>query len=215
MRNIQIKSFSEYLREDTKEIVVTFARFNPPTIAHEKLIDKVASMAKGNNYKIFVLSPQEDTHTSNISSLEKIKLMRKMFPKYGRAIMNDPDIHSISDIISQLKVQGYSKVTIVIDAQNIPKLELLIPIYNLMIVNILPSGLSDPDNMVRKHIKLDMVSEERENYVKGLLYNLHDNVIIKENKETAKITMLGSNYVIIETKDGAKHRKWLSDINII
>lgn len=197
--------------EETKEIVVSFARFNSTTVAHEKLIDKVSSIATGNNYKIFVLSPQKETPKLDITT--KIKLMRKMFPKYGRAIMNDPDIHSVSDILSKLKDQGYSKVTLVIDSDKIPEIDLIINKYNFTDINIVPSGLPDPDDVVRKHIKLDMVSEERENYVKGLLYSLNDNVIIKENKETAKITMLGSNYVIVETKDGNKLRKWISDIN--
>ena len=49
-----MKTFKE-LREAREKIAVfTFGRFNPPTIGHEKLIEKVASLAKMNGGKYFV-----------------------------------------------------------------------------------------------------------------------------------------------------------------
>lgn len=48
-----MKSFKQFTEAKKKEIVFTFGRFNPPTIGHGKLITKVASVAKGNNYHIY------------------------------------------------------------------------------------------------------------------------------------------------------------------
>ena len=42
---VQLKSFRTYLEESTKEVVVTFGRFNPPTIGHEKLFKKLVATA--------------------------------------------------------------------------------------------------------------------------------------------------------------------------
>ena len=197
------------LVEESKEITFSFANFNPPTISHEKLIDKVASIANGNNYKIFVLSPK------TISSLDfntKIKSIRKMFPKYGRAIMNDIEINSVYDILVKLNDQGYTKISLVIDSDRLDETQALINTYNFSCdIVLIPSGDKNPDE-TRRHIKLDIVSEDREKYIKGLLYSLNDSVIIKENKQDAKIIMLGANYVIVQTLDGTKHRKWLKDI---
>ena len=53
------KSFSTYLNEETKGVVFTFGRFNPPTNGHEKLINKVAALATGNNYKIYASQSQD------------------------------------------------------------------------------------------------------------------------------------------------------------
>ena len=36
---MSIKSFSDFLTEDTKEISFVFGRFNPPTNGHEKLFN--------------------------------------------------------------------------------------------------------------------------------------------------------------------------------
>ena len=41
-----MKSFTQFVSELTpKEVVFVFERFNPPTVAHEKLLEKVAEIA--------------------------------------------------------------------------------------------------------------------------------------------------------------------------
>ena len=62
-----------------------------------------------------------------------------------------------------------------------------------------------------KHISLESVSDTREQYVKGKLYREGDSVRIKETKEIGKVSVLGSNYVMVEV-NGKKYRKWLDDI---
>jgi len=95
----------------------------------------------------------------------------------------------------------------------------------------LPKNVSNPNakalyNSVRKgmglkeqkefknHVQLKTVSNIREKYIKGNLYNINDTVVIKETDEIAKIKRLGSNYVIIES-GGKMFRKWLNDIELI
>lgn len=95
----------------------------------------------------------------------------------------------------------------------------------------LPKNVSNPNakalyNSVRKgmglkeqkefknHIQLETVSSIREKYIKGILYNVGDTVVINENDRVGVIKHLGSNYVIIECKDGS-YRKWLDDISLI
>lgn len=63
----------------------------------------------------------------------------------------------------------------------------------------------------KNHIQFESVSELRENYVNGMLYNIGDNVVIKESGEIANIKHLGPNYVILESTGNTK-RKWLDDI---
>lgn len=93
-----------------------------------------------------------------------------------------------------------------------------------------PSALSDADtkklfNLLRKgmnlkeqssfrtHIDLDPVSETREQYVKGDLFQIGDIIEIKETKQLATITKLGTNYLIVESEEGIVNTKWLHDVN--
>ena len=63
----------------------------------------------------------------------------------------------------------------------------------------------------RNHVQLEPVSEVRESYVDGKLFNIGDEVVIKENGEIGKVKRLGSNYVIIESKSN-QYRKWLDAV---
>ena len=38
---------------DLGNIAITFGRFNPPTVGHEKLLSKVAESSKGGEYRIY------------------------------------------------------------------------------------------------------------------------------------------------------------------
>ncbi len=58
------------------------------------------------------------------------------------------------------------------------------------------------------------VSDIRESYVDGKLFEIGDSVVIKENGEIGQVKRLGSNYVIIESKSN-KYRKWLDAVEKI
>jgi hypothetical protein len=95
----------------------------------------------------------------------------------------------------------------------------------------LPKSVSNQDaktiyNTVRKgmglkeqtefknHIQLNPISDIRESYINGDLFTAGDTVVIKETSEIGKIIQCGSNYVIVETKNG-QYRKWLESIELI
>lgn len=65
---------------------------------------------------------------------------------------------------------------------------------------------------VRRHVEFEPISEEREAYVSGALYDVGNVVVIKESDEVGEVVMLGSNYVLVEMADGKKVRKWLTDV---
>lgn len=74
-------------------------------------------------------------------------------------------------------------------------------------------GLKE-ENAFRNHITLEPVSIEREKYVRGILFDIGDEVVVKEDSSIAVISFLGSNYVIVE-QNGTKFRKWLTDIDLV
>ena len=70
-------------------------------------------------------------------------------------------------------------------------------------------------NEFRNHLELETVSETREQYVSGELFGVGDTVVIKESDEIATVSVLGANYVIVETSDGKKMRKWLDAVELV
>ena len=72
-------------------------------------------------------------------------------------------------------------------------------------------GLKEETEFKTK-IKLDTVSEVRENFVAGDIFHIGDRVVIKETDEVAIISHRGSNYVILEKSDNTIVRKWIDTI---
>ena len=69
-----------------------------------------------------------------------------------------------------------------------------------------------PNKEWKYHVALDTLSENREHYVAGILYNIGDQVIIKETNELVTVAGRGPNYIVIE-KDDMKKRVWLDAVD--
>lgn len=267
-----MKSFTEYLHEETKEVVVAWGRFNPPTIGHEKLMDAVKKVARNGTYRIYA-SQSTDPKKNPLDYASKVKFMRKMFPRHARSIMMDKGIRTLMDLLTKLYDDGFTKVTLVAGSDRVPEYEVLANKYNKVKgrhgfynfdggVNVVSAGQRDPDaegatgmsaskmraaatdndfqtfskgmpkdfkdgqklfNAVRtamglkesyefrSHIQLEKVSDEREAYVRGELYEQGDIIVVKETQEIGTVIQLGANHVLIETSNG-KFRMWLDQI---
>lgn len=75
-------------------------------------------------------------------------------------------------------------------------------------------GLKE-ESVFKRHIELEPVSETREKFVKGELFEVGDQVIVKESDEVGVISHLGSNYVIVQLSEDKVVRKWLDAIEKI
>ena len=74
-------------------------------------------------------------------------------------------------------------------------------------------GLKEQKEYFNK-LHFEPVSEKREAYVKGNLFNVGDHVTVMGSDELASVTSLGTNYVIIES-NGKLYRKWLTDVELV
>lgn len=65
----------------------------------------------------------------------------------------------------------------------------------------------------RRHVQLEPVSDDREQYIQGELFSEGD--VVEFGEDIGQIIMLGSNYVIVESADGSRSRKWISDVKLV
>jgi hypothetical protein len=272
-----INSFSQYLVEEERVVYFTFGRMNPPTIGHGKLMDALAAKAGRNPYFIY-LSQSNNAKKDPIPYKDKIKHVRKMFPKHGRQIVINKKVITPFFALSDLYSKGYRKVVMVAGSDRVQEYDLRLNKYNGKKsqhgfynfeggVNIVSAGQRDADaegatgasgtkqrkyasdgnfvkfaqglpktmsnndsrrlfndvrkglglkeqNEFKRHIQLQPVSETREKFIEGELYDLGEQVIIKKTSEVGTISVLGSNYVIVETAD-RKTRQWLDAVEKI
>lgn len=268
-----INSFKSFLVEEESTIYFTFGRMNPPTTGHEKLFNSLARKAGTNPYRIFV-SQSQDAKKNPLAYKDKVKILRKMFPKHARSVMMNANIKNALNAASELYKEGYKNVIMIVGSDRVREFDAILGryngkkgrhgFYNFNKIDVVSGGDRDPDaegvegmsaskmrdaassgdftkfsqgvprnvsnaetktlyNMVRKgmglkeakeyarHVQLNPVSDVRESYVNGDLFNVGDEVVIKETGELAKVKTLGSNYVIVEGS-GNTYRKWLDSI---
>jgi hypothetical protein len=269
-------SFKDYLTEEDKIAYFTFGRMNPPTIGHEKLLDKLSATAGKNQYFVF-LSQVQDKKKNPLDYTAKVKHVRKMFPRHARRIMINKKIRTAFDAASYIYDQGFKSLVMVVGSDRVREFETLLNkyngekgrhgFYNFKTIKVVSAGERDPDaegvegmsasklralagdndfvgfsqglgslsnkdarklftdvrkgmgikeeTVFSRHVELEPVSETREKFVKGELFELGDQVIVKESDEVGTITHLGSNYVIVQLSEDKVVRKWLDAVEKI
>jgi len=269
---MSIKTFSDYVVESSKDVTFVFGRFNPPTAGHEKLFDTLKKISRGGVYRIYA-SKSEDSKKNPLPFKQKIKFMRKMFPKHARNIMADPDIRTVLDIATKLYDQGFTRATMVAGSDRIKEFEILLNKYNgeknrhgfyqfQEKIRVISAGERDPDSegvtgmsasklrafvaagdlqgfadnslevpgdgvqslyfalrkgmglkkeSNRPHVELKTVSETRERFVKGNIFNVGDMVQVKETNQIGTVITKGTNYLTVSLEEGNK-KLWLESV---
>ena len=150
-----MKTFKE-LREAREKIAVfTFGRFNPPTIGHEKLIEKVASVAKQNSAKYFVYpSHSQNAKKDPLPHAKKVAYMRAMFSSHNKNIIASKE-RNVFEIATGLYNKGFTSVVMVVGSDRVQEFESLLNKYNgvegrhglydFTNISVVSAGERDPD----------------------------------------------------------------------
>ena len=150
-----LKHLHEKISRD-KTAVFTFGRMNPPTIGHEKLINKIKDVANKHRADWFVyLSSSQDSKKNPLSFDRKIFYARKMF---GRDVnqKNFPKEPTALHAASSLHGKGYKKLVMVVGSDRVGQFEKLMKqyngvdnkphgYYNFDTIDVVSAGERDPD----------------------------------------------------------------------
>jgi len=111
-----------------RAVVITFGRFQPPTIGHEKLINAVIAHAQkmGAEHRIYASQSFDGNRPkaaikNPLQYSDKIKFMRKMFPK-ANIVMGDNDTNTFMRVLYQLQKEKYTTVHIVVGDDRVPEI---------------------------------------------------------------------------------------------
>ena len=124
-----VTSFTQFLVEEEQEIYFSYGRMNPPTIGHEKLLEKLSSSSGSNPYRMY-LSQSYDARQNPLQYKEKVKTVRKMFPRHARGVILNNKIRNVMEVASSLYKEGYKRVTMVVGSDRVIEFKALIEKYN-------------------------------------------------------------------------------------
>ena len=127
--------------------VITFGRMNPPTIGHQKVVDKVKAEAKKQGAMPHVyLSHSQDAKKNPLDYKTKVGIARKAFgPSVTRS-----DARTIIQVMQELEKMGHKEVTLIAGSDRVAEFKKLLNTYNgkdftFDKITVKSAGQRDPD----------------------------------------------------------------------
>ena len=203
---------------DQGAISITFGRFNPPTIGHEKLLKKVAQQAKssGGTYRIYP-SRTEDPKKNPLDTGTKVRFMRQAYPDHANSIIDNEEMRTIFDVLSGLDADGYSSVNIVVGGDRVSEFNSLATKYNGDLytfddIKVVSAGDRDPDGegvegMSASKMRKAAMEGDQESFNKGI-----PAAMSKKDKEAMYLTLRQSMNVEESFEDFAEASYHLYEI---
>ncbi len=118
-----------FLREDDRATAVfAFGRFNPPTIGHQKLLDKVVSMTKQVNGKGYVfLSQKQNNKTDPLTFKEKQDYLQMFYPNIA---IGDAGVKTIIQALQKIQAEGRTRILMIAGSDRVAEFQKLLNQYN-------------------------------------------------------------------------------------
>ncbi|MCG7944787.1 MAG: hypothetical protein N0C84_00415 [Candidatus Thiodiazotropha taylori] len=157
-----------------KTAVITFGRFNPPTVGHSKLVDKVRSVARLEKGEPMVyLSHSNDKKKNPLNYSDKIKIAQKSFG----TIVKRTSSSTIIKILQELEGK-YDRLIMVVGSDRVQGMRKLLNDYNgkdydFAEIIVVSAGARDPDaegveGMSASKMRQAVLDDNRAGFESGL-----------------------------------------------
>tara|TARA_B110000858_G_scaffold37354_1_gene42055 strand:- start:663 stop:1496 length:834 start_codon:yes stop_codon:yes gene_type:complete len=139
------------LFESPRTAVMAFGRMNPPTIGHQKLVEKIKSIP-GDHY-VF-LSQSQKPQTDPLTFTDKLRYAKFFFPS---VTVGHPEVKTIIQAMQKLSELGYERVIYVAGSDRVDSFTKLLNQYNgqadkagnvpysFKSIQVVSAGERDPD----------------------------------------------------------------------
>jgi citrate lyase synthetase len=134
----------ELFEAQQKTAVFAFGRMNPPTVGHQKLVEKIKSI-KGDHF-VF-LSQTQKPKTDPLDFATKLKLAQAFFPN---VTVGNNDVRTIIQAMQKLERMGYKHIIYVAGSDRVESFTELLQKYNgkeynFESIKVANAGARDPD----------------------------------------------------------------------
>ena len=183
--------------------VFSFGRMNPPTVGHEKLVNKVRAVARAHKGDpLIYLSHTHNLQKDPLEYNDKIKLAKKAF---GR-IVKMSRANTIIKVLQELE-KKYDEVVLVVGSDRVSDFRELVNKYNgkdytFDTIDVVSAGERDPDaddvsGMSASKMRELATNEDLKEFKSGLPRNLQ-----RDAENIMKMVRKGLNY---EQYQAARH----------
>ena len=153
----KVRSFEQFLEAKQKTVVFSFGRLNPPTVGHQKLLQKIIQTAKQQSGQpMMFVSYSQDAKKNPLTAKQKIAYIKKIFPKEARQLKleDNSSLRNAIDIATELNGK-YDNLIMVVGSDRVKDFKTLLNKYNGVEsrhgyykynnIQIVSAGERDPD----------------------------------------------------------------------
>ena len=140
------------LSQKIKGVTFTFGRFNPPTLGHVKLADKMKEKAGTDDILIFT-SHTTDRKKNPLTNAQIRKFMNPMLSKGIKVVTSKA--RTIFDVLVDLYDSGYRSIQMIVGSDRVMEFQNLLKkyndvkknhgYYNFELIKVVSAGERDPD----------------------------------------------------------------------
>ena len=130
-----------------KTVVLGWGRMNPITVGHEKLVNKIKSVARANSATpLIYITHSQDAKKNPLDYDTKVTLAKKAF---GNTVIQKSKSKTIMQVMKEVE-GGYSKVILVVGQDRVTEFDKLLKKYNgkdytFDSIEVVSAGDRDPD----------------------------------------------------------------------
>jgi nicotinic acid mononucleotide adenylyltransferase len=183
-----MKTVKELLKKDVgrkQPVVFAFGRFNPPTIGHQKLIDKVITIAKRvKGLPVLYVSASQDKRKNPLSAKDKLKYIKMVYPRGIQLNAAGGDARTFMEILKNRFDKKYTEVYMIAGSDRVAEFKRLIKKYNnkdytFDRVEVVSAGERDPDaegttGMSASKMREYVMSNNFDEFKKGVMTGTGD-----------------------------------------
>ena len=191
--NPQLDTTDKQVTEQSRGgVVLTFGRMNPPTVGHEKLVQKVVAVAQQAKATPMVfLSHSQDKSKNPLEYGDKVRFARAAFG----SVVQQSAARTLIDILKTIQSK-FSNLTLVVGSDRVREFETLLNKYNgkefnFDSINVVSAGERDPDadgveGMSASKMRGAVKDGDEQKFVSGLPKNLK-----RHGKEVFRLVSAG------------------------
>jgi hypothetical protein len=200
--------FTEQVR-DGKTAVFAYGRFNPPSIGHLKLVERVVNVAQNNNADYFIIPSQQSSVKRTLSDYQKNPLSLEDRVSLLKHMVNDPKTvvsfgTTFINALKELQKLGYTDIIQIAGSDREKDFTDLVNRYNgqpnkegeipfqFNTYSVVSSGQRDPDSegvegMSASKLRNLAAAGNYEKFKKGMASGVPEILKLKTYKQIRKV----------------------------
>jgi len=149
-----MRSFRRFVKDrpitPDRGVVLTWGRYNPPTIGHETVFNEAARTANDNGYSLRIMATHShDAKKNPLVYEDKIEYIKSLFPRY-RDYVHESAHNDLIKVVEELN-SSYQNIILIAGADRLAEYTTLLNKYNGTLytydtISVISSGDRDPES---------------------------------------------------------------------